>query len=221
MCTLGIALTTAFFVIACSCSQESAQDGYLIRVGGSTITVLEFKQMVQAASEESFPGEQKIEPSALNDMRMRILNQVTEEMVVIERAKQLGIQVSDTELEASIAAIKADYPDDTFEKTLLENAVSYKAWKKKMATRMLVDKVIASELVNKVEITSEDIGAYFRAHYPEGIPDGEDVDQINSRIVQHLRIQKAEAMYQNWIEKLRKEFPVDIHQQRWNQLSQP
>ena len=200
------------------CSPEAQEDAYLIRVGDSTITVAEFKRAVEASGEEAFPGEQAIGKTALDDLRMRVLNQLSEELIIAERAKQLNIVVTDQELEKAIAAVKADYPDDTFEKTLLENAVSFQAWKQKMATRLLVDKVIAKELVDNVQITSDDVTAYFQTHYPEGIPDGEDADQINKRIVQHLRHQKAEMLYKNWIEKLRSLFPVDVHQQRWNRL---
>ena len=202
----------------CGCGADGQEDAYLIKVGTSTITVAEFRRAVEASGEEAFPGEQAIGPSALDDLRMRILNQMSEELIITERAKQLNIRVTEQELETAVAAVKADYPDDTFEKTLLENAVSYQAWKQKMATRLLIDKVIARELVDNVQITSDDVTAYFQTHYPQGIPKGEDADLINKRIVQHLRHQKAEALYKSWIENLRTVFPVDIHQQRWNRL---
>lgn len=201
-----------------ACSPDPQEDAYLIRVGTSTITVAEFKQAVEASGEEAFPGDQAIGPTALNDLRVRVLNQLSEQLIIAERAKQLNIHVTDQEVEAAVAAVKADYPDDTFEKTLLENAVSYQSWKQKMATRLLIDKVINKELVDQVQITSEDVSAYFQTHFPEGIPKGEDADQINRRIVQHLRHQKAEALYKSWIENLKNTFPVDVHQQRWNRL---
>lgn len=201
-----------------SCSGKAQDDDYLIRVGTSTISVAAFKRAVEATSEEAFPGDQDISPSALNDLRVRVLNQLTDELIIIERAAAMGIHVSDQELEAAIEAVKVDYPDDTFEKTLLENAISFQAWKQKLATRLLIDKVIARELVDKVEITSKDVAIYFQNHFPEGIPEGEDADQFNKRIVQHLRQQKAEALYHGWIESLRKAFPVEVHQKRWNRL---
>jgi hypothetical protein len=213
---LGVWAVSLF--VLCSCSKKSKDDDYLIRVGQSVVTVAEFKRVVEAVSEEAFPGEEAISPAAMNDLRLRVLNQLTEELIITQHARQLGIHVTDEELEASITNVKADYPDDTFEKTLLENAVSFQSWKQKMATRLLIDKVIDKELVDRVEITSQDISKYFQAHFPDGVPDGEDADQINKRIVQHLRQQKAEKMYQAWIENLRKVFPVDVHQQRWNRL---
>lgn len=201
-----------------ACTGKSQEDAYLIRVGTSTVTVAEFKRAVEASGEEAFPGEQAIGQAALNDLRVRILNQLSEELIIAERAKQMNITVTELELENSIAAVKADYPDDTFEKTLLENAVSYQAWKKKMATRLLVDKVITKELVDNVQITSKDVTEYFRTHFPDGVPKGEDADQINKKIVHHLRHQKAEALYKRWIETLRDQFPVEVHQERWNRL---
>lgn len=201
------------------CSRPTQDDEYLIRVGGSTVTVSEFKHAVDASADEIFPGEQEISAASRKELRIRVLNQLTEELVISERAKALGLSVTDEELEQAVADIKADYPDDTFEKTLLENAVSFQAWKKKLATRLLINKVIEKELVDKVEITSQDLADYFQVHYPEGVPEGENADEINQKIVRHLRHQKAEEMYQAWIENLRKSYPADIDQQRWNRLA--
>ena len=212
-----VLFAAALFVMG-ACAGESQEDAYLIRVGTSTITVAEFKRAVEASGEEAFPGEQAIGRTALNDLRVRVLNQLSEELVIAERAKQMNIRVSDRELEQAISAVKADYPDNTFEKTLLENAVSYQAWKKKMATRLMVDKVIAKELVDHVQITSNDVADYFQTHFPDGIPKGEEAERVNQKIVQHLRHQKAEALYKNWIETLRNQFPVEVHQERWNRL---
>jgi hypothetical protein len=200
------------------CSRPAEDNGYLIRVGGSMVTVSEFNHAVAAAAEDDYPGEQEIGGATRNELRMRVLNQLAEELIIAERAKTLGIQVSDAELERAVADIKADYPDDTFEKTLLENAVPFQAWKEKLARRLLIDKVVKKELVDKVEITSQDVADYFQSHYPEGVPEGEKADAVDQRIVQHLRHQKAEAMYQGWIEELRKTYPVDVNRDRWNRL---
>jgi hypothetical protein len=214
---------TLTFLCACllifsHCSRPARDDGYLVRVGTSTVTESEFNLAVEAAAEEDYLGEQEISGAEQNDLRMRVLNQLAEELIIGERAKALGINVSDEELERAVADIKADYPDDTFEKALLENAVSFQTWKKKLALRLLINKVIERELVDKVEITPQDVADYFQSHYADGVPEDQNVDEINKRIVQHLRHQKAEEMYQGWIEKLRKSYPVDVDRERWNRL---
>jgi SurA-like N-terminal domain len=214
----GGLLALSLLVLA-GCTKAKKDDDFLIRVGSSMITVAEFKQAVDSAAEEIFPGDQDVDAAVQKDLRMRVLNQLTEELIISERGKDLGLTVSDEEVQDAVAQIKADYPDDTFEKTLLENAISFQSWKKKLATRLLINKVIEHELVKKVEITSQDVAAYFQKQYPQGVPEGENTDEIDQKIVRHLRHQKAEEMYPAWIEKLRKTYPVDIQQERWKRLA--
>lgn len=213
---LGLAI--AVLLSMSGCSRDRVGDEYLIKVRSNIVTVSEFKQAMETAREEAFPGDRNPDQAALNDLRIRVLNNLSEELIIVQRAGELGLSVSVAELESAVAAIKADYPDNTFEETLLENAVSYEFWKKKLATRLLVDKVIEKELVDKVQITSEDVGAYYRAHYPQGPPDGEDSEKINEKIVTHLRQQKAEQAYKTWISEMRQTFPVEVNRDQWDRM---
>ena len=208
----------AVVLIWAGCSGKATEAPFLVRVGETGISVTDFQQALEAATEEVFPGEDQVEKSAMNDLRIRVLNQLTEELLVMEKAKVLGITLSDAEVDQAVAAVKADYPDNTFEETLLENAISFSSWKQKMARRLLVEKVIEQELVDKVQITSQDVAAYYKAHYPQGPPEKEDSDAFNKKVVLHLRQQKAEAAYKQWIEDLRREFAVDINQEQWHRL---
>lgn len=204
------------FWFAAGCTQTKPEDDYLIKVGDTKVMVAEYQHAFEMACEEAFPGEDEIEINLLNDLRMRVMNQLVEELIIGQRAKILGLRVSEEELEESVASIKADYPDDTFESTLLENAVSWAEWKHKLATRILIEKVIEKELVDKVQITSDDVATYFSTHFPNGAP--EDADGIRRRIITHLRRQKAEEEYKGWMEGLRHAYPAEIHQERWNHL---
>lgn len=200
------------------CSGGRNEDAYLIRVGELSISLSEFNKAVEAAGEEAFPGEKNIEPAALNDLRMRVLNQLTEELMITAFAKANGISVSKEELDEAVAAIKKDYPDNTFEETLLENAVSYEYWEQKLETRLLVKKVIDSELISKVTITSDDVLAYYNENYPDGTPKDVDADMLNQKIVTHLRQLKAEKVYKDWMETLRSTYPVEVNANVWNRL---
>ena len=200
------------------CTQKKSEEEYLIKVGDSRVMVAEYEHAFEMACEEAFPGEDEIDSNQVNDLRIRVMNQIAEELIIDQRAKTLGLSVSEEELENAIASIRADYPDDTFESTLLENAVSWAEWKHKLAIRILIEKVIEKELVDKVQITGDDVAAYFNIHFPDGAP--EDADNIRRRIISHLRRQKAEEEYEGWMEGLRQTYPVEIHQERWNQLTQ-
>ncbi len=207
-------------VTAGGCSRDNQENDYLMRVQDISISLIEYKQAVEAAREEAFPGEREIDIEALNDLRIRVLNQLSEEMMIIAFAKANGIAVSETELETAVEEIKADYPDNTFEETLLENAVSFNYWKEKLANRLLINKVIDRELVEKVQITTDDVADYYKTQYPDGVAADEDSDAINKKIVRHLRQQKAEISYKEWIETLRRSYPVDINQKLWENLTE-
>ena len=201
------------------CSSKGSEPHYLVRVNDQVVTVDQFKRAVDAAGEEAFPGEQDVSISVLRDLRMRVLNQLSEELIIAAHAKVIGVTVSKAEVDEAVNAIKADYPDNTFEETLLENAVSFDTWRQKLATRMLVDKVVKKEIVDQVQITSDDVAGYIRTHFPDGAPAGERADAAHQKIVRHLRHEKAEVQYPGWIESMRAKYPVQINQEMWNRLA--
>jgi hypothetical protein len=204
-------------LLAPGCTRET-DPPYLLRVGDSTITVEQFRKAVDSACEEVLAGEGELDGAALHNIRAQVLNQLTEELLIAQKAKSLGITVSDAEVDHAVDAIRADYPDNTFEETLLESAVTFEHWRQKLSKRLLVEKVITTELVDKVEITSQDVDDYYKSNYPEGPPAEEDPNTFNQKVVRHLRRQKAELDYQPWIDGLRKIYPVDINKNEWERL---
>jgi hypothetical protein len=202
-----------------SCSRENPQDDYFIRINDFSLSLTEYNQAVEAAREEAFPGERDLGIEVMNDLRLRVLNQLSEEMMITAFARDHQISVSVEELDKAVEDVKSDYPDNTFEETLLENAVSFKYWKEKLATRLLIKKVIDTELIEKVQITTDDVADYYKTHYPEGVAPDEDADAVNRRIVRHLRQQKAELAYKEWIESLRQSYPVDINKKLWERVT--
>lgn len=205
-------------VLLCGCGRKNAGDNILLQVGSQSVRLSEFQRDVLSAAEEAFPGEREPNSDSLNDLRMRVLNQLTEELIICEYADGLGLKVTDAELDKAVQAIKADYPDQTFEETLLENAVSFQVWQQKLARRLLVEKVIARELVDRVEITTEDVAEYYKTHYAQGPPADQSEQELNVKIITHLRQQKAEKKYQAWIDGLRKSYSVTVNQKQWDTL---
>lgn len=214
----GLSLAALLMLAGIGCTRKKMQDPYLVRVQNHTLSVSEFNQAVKAAGEEAFAGDGDIRSEALNELRMRVLNQLSEEMMISAFAADHGIAVTNQELNDAVETVKADYPDNTFEETLLENAISFQFWRNQLATRLLIEKVIAKELISPVQISADDITQYYKKNYPQGPPEGENADDINRRIVIHLRRQKAESAYKQWIDTLRATYPVDVNRQAWNDL---
>ena len=102
----------------------SQQDAVLIRTDQQTVTQAQFERAFEAAR-IAYSDDRSVDPQVIENARLRLLNQTTEEAIIDRRAHELGIVLDDTELEAAIQAIKKDYPEDEFEQMLLESAIPY------------------------------------------------------------------------------------------------
>ena len=201
-------------------------DNYLIRVGDRVVTIVDFNRAFEIVK-AAYSHNALQEPDSCRGAKLRLLSQLIEEMIILERAKELNIGISDSELEEAVAQIKEDYDDNAFEQTLLEQAVSYHLWEKELERRLLIEKVVERELKKNVAITPEDISNYYENHYKghdgqsalSAGPDKADGD-LNRIIVKQLRRKKAEEAYKPWIENLRKKYLIEINKKEWGKIAQ-
>ena len=207
-------------LLGCSDPKGPVPPEVLIRINDSVVTVGAFDRAV-ADTTADFPTDMDIDAEILADIQHRILNQLTERLILIERARELNIQISDTELEEVIASIKSDYPKGEFDQVLLEQAVSFHQWKNELRIRLLMEKVVEHELEPRIRITPEEISDYYEQHYRSSGSDPdkeEDVSNIDAIILQQVRAVKKEAMYREWIQVLGKQYTLNVNQVAWNRI---
>jgi FKBP-type peptidyl-prolyl cis-trans isomerase (trigger factor) len=196
----------------------SEQDAILIRTDQQTVTQAQFERAFEAAR-IAYSDSRSVEPHVVEEARLRLLNQMTEELIIDRRAHELGIVLDDTELEAAIQAIKKDYPEDEFEQMLLESAIPYSLWKDRLRVRLLMEKVVDRELVQPVNITAQEIEAYYKTHEEEFTLNDKNPPEMDlkRRIVEQLRLDKVEAAYPQWMDGLRSRYGVEINWKLWEQ----
>ncbi|MBR9984439.1 MAG: SurA N-terminal domain-containing protein [Desulfosarcina sp.] len=200
----------------------SHPDAVLIRTDQQTVTQTQFERAFEAAR-IAYSDNRSVDPQVIENARLRLLNQMTEEVIIDRRAHELGIVLDDTELEAAIQAIKKDYPEDEFEQMLLESAIPYSLWKDRLRVRLLMEKVVDRELVQPMNITAQDIESYYKAHEEDfAVKDGSapEID-LKHHIVEQLRLEKVEAAYPQWMEGLRARYGVEINWELWQQAQRP
>jgi hypothetical protein len=208
-------------VLGCGDKDPGLQNEVLIRVEDRIVTVLDFNEAFEI-SKIAFADNTSEQPEDLRKAQFRLLNELILEMILLERAHEVGVNVTDSELEKAVAAIKSDYPAGEFEKTLLEFAVSYDTWKNRLKTRMIMEKVIEKELENQITITPEDITEHYKKNFQgqksesESTPAAGDINEI---IVKQLRREKAEEGYKAWIEALKTKYEIEINREQWEKIS--
>ena len=221
-CSIKLIVPISFLLIVCSfsgCSnsEQKRSQEYFIKVGGRGITVSDFNTAFEIAK-AAYSYNTVRQPGTLREARLRLIGQMVEEMLVLERAKELGIEITKMEVEQAAENIKGDYPDTVFQQMLIEYAVPCRTWEKRLETRLLMEKVIAEELGDQIEITPDDMAKYSKERSKDDgitseIEEGsKETDEI---IIKNLRRKKMEKAYSSWIEKLIKIYPVEINKELW------
>ncbi len=223
-------LLTGIFVlnlmlIACgepgSGTERIGKDEYLIRVGKSVATVADFNQILEV-SQTAYPPKLSKNFKSLSDLRLRVIIQLKEELIILERARELKISISDAEVSQAAQNIKKDYPKDHFEKAFLEHAVSPRLWRERLKVRLLMEKVVARDVKEQITITPEDISKYSKDYYKYSqlnSPDKADAAGIEKFIIKYLHMQKEQEAYQSWISQLQKKYTIKLNKIKWEEIS--
>jgi FKBP-type peptidyl-prolyl cis-trans isomerase (trigger factor) len=217
ICFLWVGCT----LVGCSDVEHKQKDEYFIKLGDRTITVADFNNAFEIAK-NAYPQNRIQQPDVVREARLRLIQQMTEEIILLERAEELGITVTDSQVEKAITDIKSDYPDNIFQEILVEYAVPYRSWKEGLKTRLLMEKVITQELGDKVEITHDDISKYYEEHFKDdnSSPDVKTVSKdVNSIIIKILRKEKMEQAYTSWIKNLKNKYAVEINKKELEKLT--
>ena len=137
---------------------------------------------------------------------------LSEETLLLAAAVQKQITVTRQELDGAKQDVKASYPGDSFEQMLLENAVSQVMWETKLQKSLQMEKLVQQELVDKVEITAEDLKVFFEKHTANASAlSGKTGFADETELVAQLRREKSEMLYQEWVQSLKQDISVDIN----------
>lgn len=195
---------------ACTKPDPAQKDSYLIRAGSSRITIIDFHKSFEAAK-TAYTYDAIQNPEILKSIQTDVLKQLAERVVLMQRAEELRINLSDAELEKVIASAKEGYSEGEFEKTLSESAISYDSWKTELKNRLLMEKVVEKDLEQEMSIAAEDIS---------NADIGKGKKQISdASIVRLLKKKKAEAAYPAWIEQLKKKYKVELNETEWKKIA--
>jgi FKBP-type peptidyl-prolyl cis-trans isomerase (trigger factor) len=215
-------LLSGAFTAGCTDSAPDPKAPYLVRIGRDAVSVIEYRKALELAR-AAYPYNELQIPEVDRAIRVRVLRELTEELILRQRARELGISVTEAELEQAVNRIRSDYPEDEFQKAILENAVSYAAWKEKLKARLLIQKLIREDLENRIQISAQDVSSYYQAHRRTLTEDSAQEEalpprKMDERIVKELRRKKAEEAYTDWIEALRGKYQIDINLAQWQRI---
>jgi hypothetical protein len=220
-----ITLLIAFLLIGSyGCQSESGVEGdsVLMTVGQRELRQDEFQRAYRVYRSAHGAGLEE-EPAVERASKLRFIHQLADQLVLLEYAHDIGLEISADALNQVVEGIRGDYPDDHFEQMLLENAINFEDWKEALRVRYVIDQLVRQELALNVQITEEDIASYYQKHAseqpaPQSTVEGAGTDQVDQMLIQQLRRQKTEEAYAPWMENLKIKYPVKIDQEVVKQI---
>ena len=134
----------------------------VIRLGKRKITQDELaKEIKQFASDLGMMeqgGKRFLEP---------LVNRIIDNYLIIEYGKDIGITISENELQTAIKDMKREYTEKVFHDMLLHRYMDYEEWKEGLRNKLLVDKIIAKVTERIPPVTFHEIKMYFDTHQDE------------------------------------------------------
>ena len=94
-------LLAVYALSGCTDPDAIQSDEYILRLGDNVVTVSDYNRAFEIAK-TAYPHNEMQDPTAVRNAKLRLLNQMSEEMLIQKRAKEIGITISDTEIEKAV-----------------------------------------------------------------------------------------------------------------------
>jgi peptidyl-prolyl cis-trans isomerase SurA len=172
------ALFAAFAAAALGSVVLSAEilEQVLVKVNGEIVTQTEFHR-IQLSALRELPNQP--DPGRLSDAELaKTLAQVTpraivtviDEMLLMQRATELGLTVTDAQFTQVLDSIRKDNKiesQEAFEAALKSEGMTIAQLKQMLSKRMLIGQVQQREVGSRIDVTEAEERAYYDAHLSE------------------------------------------------------
>jgi peptidyl-prolyl cis-trans isomerase SurA len=148
----------------------------LVKVNGEIVTQTEFHRIQLAALRElpNPPDPGRVSDAELSKLLAQVTPQaivtVIDEMLLMQRAKELGYAVSDAQFTQVLESIRKDNKIESeaaFEAALKSEGLTLAQLKQMLSKRILIGQVQQREIGNRVDVTEAEEREYYDSHLSE------------------------------------------------------
>ena len=145
-------------------AQKVANSNVAAIVGSKVITMEEYEKNVEKSMARYRSLGKNASPNIENRIKENILRRMVENNMIKEKAENLGLKVSDEEINESFNKQKAGFEsEEAFNKYLAHTGFTVESLKKDVAFSLLREKVI-NKVAGEVVITDEEVKSFFDAN---------------------------------------------------------
>jgi foldase protein PrsA len=120
-----------------SCTSAPSESDPVARVNGVVITVRDYVDLFESLK----PRDTNLTDQERPQIRNLVLQTLVRRAVITTAAESRNVSVTDIELQKGINKVKAGYPDQQFNESLLEGMVDESVWKERVKESLLIQKL--------------------------------------------------------------------------------
>jgi peptidyl-prolyl cis-trans isomerase SurA len=157
-------LALSALLISLGCSNKEVGTDEMAAVNGRKITRTDVQKFYDAQVAGS-PQQPSAEQS--DTLRLKILSDLIDNEILMQRAEKLGLLATDEEVNAKLTEIKAPFTQEQFDQRLKDRQITLDDFKRDLRRSLTIDKVLNKEVTSKINVTDEDITNYYNQHKAE------------------------------------------------------
>src|SRR5437868_3554015 len=149
----------------------------LVKVNGEIFTKSDLEQrQVTALRQKGQALDLKSDPSnvqlkkALDDITPQIIVDAVDEMLIVQRGKELGYKLSDEQFKSVVDNIRKENKienEEQFQAALKAENMTMADLRRNLERSMIVQRVQQNEVLTKIGVTDDEARAYYEAHKAE------------------------------------------------------
>ena len=164
----SLALLVSVTAIAGACRSTTTPGGAARAASPNTWAAVDGRDITRDEVEKAFrrapaPQQPRSDEEALA-AKLQLLNEMILEEMLVKKAGELKIEVSDTEIDNAYAEAKKNITDDQFQKELSSRNLTPADMRNSLRRDMLANKVFEREVTSKIIVTDDDIKAFYEAN---------------------------------------------------------
>jgi len=158
---LGLALV--FAATGCQ-SKKPDRPGVAATVDGENIYRADVEKYFR---NQTAGSTQPLSEEQATGLRLSILDNLIDNQILLHRAGKLGLLPTDDEVARRLKEIKSPYTDQEFLERLKERNLTLEDMQGEVRRSLAADKVVNREITSRINVTDQDIAAYYNQHRSE------------------------------------------------------
>ena len=168
------AVVAVVLVVAAASVRADIIEQVLVKVNGEIITKSDLEQRQIGALRQKNPNfrpeNDEALKKALEDVTPNVIVEAVDELLLVQRGKELGYTMSNEQFNGIVENIKKENKIESNEQlqaALKQEGMSMADLRRQLERTMLVQRVQQTEVMQKLQVTDTELKAYYDAHKDE------------------------------------------------------